>query len=357
MHKPKRKFKIVRRKPPPNDGPSIDEKILDLTAVAVDAGDETAQNVTPSLITPSNIWSRIMETGKKIRDAYMSKKNRSRELTIVRNDVSAEAPKDVSAVASLSTTQAATFDIPDPALHRQAPAPQTQPVPSRWFYVGAAIASIPRITIGAAFASAGAWIAYNSIEANGWIGHAMSVDVRAGDIFSNLMMTGEFIAFIGPQASRYYALMEDRKSSIKGWVVTLLMLFIVCLAASGFVATNMMDKVNQRERELAQTPEVATTQRALDNANKTIDRCYKVNPKSKTACRQSEDDVKAKEVDLKSAMSDARKSAIKAADPQATALGIDPNLLRLIQAVAVVVICLVGGIVFSLGWGLVFRRR
>ena len=143
-------------------------------------------------------------------------------------------------------------------------------------------------------------------------------------------------------------------SAMKGWLIMFFAAGVVFLAASGFVVTNVGDKIVAREGALFVVPAVAVAQRALDDARTARDReCGKVGP----ICRQREDAVGARQNELNSALAKALGEAGSRADPQAATLGMQPGTLRKLQAGGLVAMCLGAGFVLSLGWGLLFARR
>jgi hypothetical protein len=114
---------------------------------------------------------------------------------------------------------------------------------------------------------------------------------------------------------------------------------VVFFAASGFILINVGDKTAQRELTLSQTPAVEAARRALQDAKTARDReCTRVGP----VCRDRENAVATRQNELNAAMAKAGTAASVRADPQATALHIDPVTLRLPQTRVLVTMCFVG---------------
>jgi hypothetical protein len=198
--------------------------------------------------------------------------------------------------------------------------------------------------IGLALVALSFALVYASVRANAWVGFALSVDETAGQIFATLSVVAELIAFVMPTANRLYRQAGDRWTALRGSLMTLVASGMVFFAASGFVLINVSDKTTSRS---ASAPAVEVARKALDDIKAARDReCVKLGP----VCRLREDAVIARQQELIEAMTHA------ATDPQATALHIDPSTLRLAQAVVLVAMCLLAGLVLSHGWGLVFRR-
>src|SRR5262245_51543003 len=198
------------------------------------------------------------------------------------------------------------------------------------------------------------------MRANAWLGYALSVDAIAGDIFATLSVTAELIALVLPVANRLYCQAGERWSAVKGSLMAVVASAVVFFAASGFILINVGDKTAQRELTLSQTPAVETAQRALNDAKAARDReCMDKNGKQTVGpiCRDRENTVAVRQNELNSVMPEDGTAANVRADPQATALHIDPVTLRLIQAGVLVAMCLLAGLILSHGWGLAFRLR
>jgi hypothetical protein len=230
--------------------------------------------------------------------------------------------------------------------------PPEQPRETWWHAFG-------RMFVGLVLIGAALMVAYTSMRANGWFGHALSVDAAAGDIFSTLSVTAEVIALFLPVANRLYAQAGERWSATKGWLMAVVASAVVFFAASGFILVNVGDKTAMREQSMAQTPAVEAAQHALDDAKAARDReCTKdgkavVGP----VCRKREDAVTDRQHELTEAMAKAGVAAAERADPQASALGVSPTKLRMAQAGFLVALCLLAGFLLSHGFGLVFRSR
>jgi hypothetical protein len=263
------------------------------------------------------------------REQWRERKRRQRE----RQALTVIEPRDI----------APSMPSPSVTFTRDMVTVQRDPIPFR----------IGRSLIGLVLIGAALMIAFTSMRANAWFGYALSVDHNAGQIFANLTVTAEVIAFFLPTANKLYRQMDERWTALRGWFMTIAASAVVFLAASGFVLTNVGDKTVMREQAMAKTPAVEAAQRALDDAKTARDReCVRVGP----ICRQREDTVSARQGELTEAMTKAGARAEVRANPQATALGIDPARLRTIQAGVLVTMCLIAGLVLSHGWGLVFRR-
>jgi hypothetical protein len=213
---------------------------------------------------------------------------------------------------------------------------------------------VGRALIGLTLIGAALFVAYTSMRANAWLGHAMSIDDNAGHIFAGLTVTAELIALVLPVTASLYTQMGDRWPALLCWLMAPIVCAVVFFAASGFVLTNVGDKTVMREQSMASTPAVEVAQRALDDAKAARDReCVRVGP----VCRQREDTVTARQDELTAATTAASSRASAVADPQATALGIAPATRQTAVAFVLVLMCLGAGIFLRLGWGLVFRRR
>ena len=143
-------------------------------------------------------------------------------------------------------------------------------------------------------------------------------------------------------------------TAFASWLVTLAASAVVFLTAASFVVTNVGDKTLQREAANIETSEVVAARKAIANAEKSRDaECNKVGPE----CRKRMTELTARQDELNVALINARKSATVQAEPLAADLGMSQSTLRMLRAYGLVAMCLNAGFVFSLGWGLMFRRR
>jgi hypothetical protein len=208
--------------------------------------------------------------------------------------------------------------------------------------------ALGRKIIGLVLVSAGLTLAVTSMQANAWAGYSFAGDEAAGAIFSRLSVMAEIIACALPSANRFYRQDGDWWMVLKGSALMWVALVVVFFAASGFVLTTLNDSSAARAERT--TPTIEMARRALEDARAARDReCIKVGP----VCRVREDAVAARQRKLDEVKAEVRA----AADPQAEALHVTPNVLRAAKAGAMVTLCLAAGYIISLGWGLLFQTR
>jgi hypothetical protein len=206
--------------------------------------------------------------------------------------------------------------------------------------------AIGRAGIGLAIVSTGAFIAYTSMRANSWFGHSLTRDPVAGEVYSHLSVAAEVIACLLPTGIRFYAQEGEWWTALRGWVLVAVALVVVFFAAGGFAVTNLNAGVEARAER--STAEIVLAQRRLDTVTKSrAAECAKRGP----LCRKLEADEQAAIASLEQARVDVKAEA----DPQATALGISSARLGVVQAGALVVLCLFSGLFISFGAGLIWR--
>jgi hypothetical protein len=203
-----------------------------------------------------------------------------------------------------------------------------------------------RAMIGLAIVSTGAFIAYTSMRANSWFGHSLTPDPAAGEVYSHLSVAAEVIACLIPTATRFYWQDGDWWTALRGWVLMAVALVVVFFAAGGFALTNLNAGVEARAQR--QTAEIVLAQRRLDTGTKSrAAECAVRGP----LCRKLEAEEQAAIASLEQARADVKAEA----DPQAAALGISSAGLRVVQAGALVALCLFSGLFISFGAGLIWR--
>jgi hypothetical protein len=253
-----------------------------------------------------------------------------------------------TALATLDAMPATPVPTPETAVARNVVAgpwvkPQVEvkaPRRSAW-------AALGRIGIGAAIISTGAFIAFTSMRANSWFGHALTPDPAAGDIYAALSVAAEILACLIPTGIRFYSAIGERWTAFRGWALMAVTLTVVFLASGGFAVSNLSAGVEARaERSTAET---ILAQRRLDTVSKAREAECK---KRGERCRALEGEERAAIASLSAA-----QATVKAeADPQAAALGISSARLHTVQAGSMVALCLFSGLFISFGMGLVFRN-
>jgi hypothetical protein len=235
---------------------------------------------------------------------------------------------------------AATVTAPPPVVN-------IPPRESGWYRFGSGVVGLALILLAGT-------VVLTSVRGGIWAGYALSIDANAGEIFSTLLVAAELFAAILPTAGRLYSHMGEGWSAWQARLLAVVASAAVLLSISAFILVNVGDKTAQREQAMAETPAVKTAQKALDDAKTARDQeCVKLG----TICRERQNTVSTRQTELNTAGADARKAAGVRADPQATALHLDPVTLRMVQAAVLVTICLMAGVLLNLGWGLVFPRR
>jgi hypothetical protein len=208
--------------------------------------------------------------------------------------------------------------------------------------------AIGRAGVGLAIVSAGAFIAYTSMRANSWFGHSLTPDPVAGEVYSHLSVAAEVIACLLPTAIRFYCRDGEWWTALRGWVLMAVALVVVFFAAGGFAVTNLNAGVDARAER--STAEIVLAQHRLDTVTKSrAGECAKRGP----LCRKLE----AEELAAIASLEQARVDVKAEADPQAAALGISSARLRVVQAGALVALCLFSGLFISFGAGLIWRAR
>jgi hypothetical protein len=207
--------------------------------------------------------------------------------------------------------------------------------------------AIGRAAVGLAIIGTGAFIAFTSMRANSWFGHSLTPDAVAGEVYSHLSVAAEVIACLIPTAIRFYWQNGERWIAVRGWVLMAVALVVVFFAAGGFAIMNLAAGTQARgERSTADT---TLARRRLDTITKSRRaECTRRGP----LCRNLEAQEQAAIAELERLQADVKANA----DPQAAALGISSTRLHVLQAGAMVALCLFSGLFISFGAGLIWRR-
>ena len=277
-----------------------------------------------------------------------------------RNDMSASQPGRSVAVRN-AARDAATVAAPDSGyvarLLMLEPAPAanavTRPVEPRievlpppgrhrfWTALG-------RAGVGLAIVCTGAFIAYTSLRANAWFGHSLTPDPVAGEVYSNLSVAAEIIACLIPTAIRFYWQNDEPWTAVRGWALMAVALVVVFFAAGGFAVTNINSGIETRaERESPAMRDLRTQIAGLDKS--IASECVKRGDR----CR----DLERQRAEANAKLAIERASLKADADPQAAALGVTSTSLHLVQAGAMVALCLFSGLFISFGAGLIWPRQ
>jgi hypothetical protein len=218
------------------------------------------------------------------------------------------------------------------------PGERARPLPRFWSAIG-------RTMVGTAIVATGAFIAYTSMRANSWFGHSLTPDPTAGEIYSNLSVAAEVLATLLPTGIMFYRRNGEAWTALLGWLLLVVALVVVFFAAGGFAVTNLNAGVDARAER--STAEIVLAQRRLDTVTKSrAAECAKRGP----LCRKLE----AEERNAIAALERLQANVKSDADPQAAALGISSARLRVVQAGALVALCLFSGLFISFGAGLIW---
>jgi MarR family len=205
-----------------------------------------------------------------------------------------------------------------------------------------------RALVGLAIVGTGAWIAYTSMRGNAWFGHSLTPDPAAGEIYSNLSVAAEIMACLIPTAIRFYWQGGEPWAALRGWALMVVALVVVFFAAGGFAITNIHSGVEARmERETPAMRDLRTQLAGLDRS--IASECAKRGDR----CRELE----RQRADANTKLATERAGTKADADPQAVALGISSLTLHLVQAGAMVALCLFSGLFISFGAGLIWSAR
>ena len=278
-----------------------------------------------------------------------------------RADVDMQPPPGRSVAVRNAAREAATVAAPDSGyvarLLMLEPAPaasavtrlmepriEVLPPPTRhrfWTALG-------RAGVGLAIVCTGAFIAYTSLRANAWFGHSLTPDPVAGEVYSNLSVAAEIIACLIPTGIRFYWQNGEAWTAVRGWALMAVALVVVFFAAGGFAVTNINSGIETRaERESPAMRDLRTQIAGLDKS--IASECVKRGDRCRDLERQRADTNAKLEIERASLKADA--------DPQAAALGVSSTSLHLVQAGAMVALCLFSGLFISFGAGLIWPRQ
>ena len=208
-------------------------------------------------------------------------------------------------------------------------------------------AAIGRTMVGLAIVFTGAFIAFTSMRANSWFGHSLTPDPTAGEVYSHLSVAAEVIACLIPTATRFYWQDGDWWTALRGWALMAVALTVVFVAAGGVAVTNLTAGTEARaERDTQALRDLRVQIASLEKS--IASECVKRGDR----CR----DLEAQRARASDRLAAERAAVTQDADPQAAAFGISPARLHVIQAGAMVALCLFSGLFISFGAGLIWRR-
>ncbi len=260
------------------------------------------------------------------------------------------AARDAATVAAPDSGYVARLLMLEPAPAANAvtrplePRIEVLPPPTRhrfWTALG-------RAGVGLAIVSTGTFIAYTSLRANAWFGHSLTPDPVAGEVYARLSVAAEIIACLIPTGIRFYWQNGEPWTAARGWALMAVALVVVFFAAGGFAVTNINSGIEARaERE---TPTMRDLRAQIAGLDKSItSECTKRGDRCRDLERQRADTNAKLEIERASLKADA--------DPQAAALGVSSTSLHLVQAGAMVALCLFSGLFISFGAGLIWPRE
>jgi hypothetical protein len=277
-----------------------------------------------------------------------------------RNDMSASQPgrsvavrnaaRDAATVAAPGSDYVARLLMLEPAPAANAvtrpvePRIEVLPPPGRhrfWTALG-------RAGVGLAIVCTGAFIAYTSLRANAWFGHSLTPDPVAGEVYARLSVAAEIIACLIPTGIRFYWQNGEPWTAARGWALMAVALVVVFFAAGGFAVTNINSGIEARaERE---TPTMRDVRAQIAGLDKSItSECTKRGDRCRDLERQRAEANAKLEIERANLKADA--------DPQAAELGVSSTSLHLVQAGAMVALCLFSGLFISFGAGLIWPRQ
>jgi hypothetical protein len=249
-----------------------------------------------------------------------------------RNAATVAAPENGYVARLLTLEEAPT--------RRRIEASPPRPARHTWSALG-------RAAIGLAIVGTGAWVGITSMRGNAWFGRSLTPDPVAGEVYSDLSVAAEIIACLIPTGIRFYWQNGEAWTALRGWVLMAVALVVVFFAAGGFAVTNINSGIEARaERE---TPAMRDLRTQIAGLDKSItSECSKRGDR----CR----DLEHQRAEANAKLGIERASLKADADPQAAALGVSSTSLHLIQAGAMVALCLFSGLFISFGAGLIWPR-
>jgi hypothetical protein len=260
-----------------------------------------------------------------------------------------KAAREAATVAAPGSDYVARLLVLEPAPAANAvtrpvePRIEVLPPPTRrrfWTALG-------RAGVGLAIVCTGAFIAYTSLRANAWFGHSLTPDPVAGEVYSNLSVAAEIIACLIPTGIRFYWTNGEPWTALRGWALMAVALVVVFFAAGGFAVTNINSGIEARaERETLAMRDLRAQIAGLDKS--IASECVKRGDRCRDLERQRAEANAKLEIERVSLKADA--------DPQAAALGVSSTSLHLVQAGAMVALCLFSGLFISFGAGLIWPR-
>ena len=295
--------------------------------------------VTAVPIAPSENLNEIKSTVTVAGNA--SNRDGMSGVDIGRSVAIRDAARSAASVAAPDSRYVARLlTLEEPATRQRIEVSPPRPARHTWSALG-------RAAIGLAIVGTGAWVAITSMRGNAWFGHSLTPDPAAGEIYATLSVAAEVLACLIPTGIRFYSASGERWTALCGRALMAVALTVVFFAAGGFAITNINSGIEARAER--QTAEVMLAQRRLDTLAKSrVDECRRRGPECRRLEREEQEAI--------AALSQAQAGVRAEADPQAAALGISATSLHLVQAGAMVALCLFSGLFISFGAGLIWPR-